>query len=398
MIGLTLDILGAFFLAAEAIKLENFARIRERVLKPFNTTLKPNRIFYEADGSMRFERPTRLDAWGFAIWFIWHFLGGMILVGLALSLVKLLLGWDLLMTLWRARLGLVPWARWPVILFVGFQAALLTAAFPGEMMHKLAELASRLPIHFLSWINRKAPNGTIGVIGFALLFVGFIGQMVGTWLGGQPSAPHLTQASSAAPAHLLLGLSSFETVQVAVGLTQIGATALIAWVVYVQSERLKRSEISGRVQESYNLLNSVALSTSENLRAFDEIGRGGSADTDETRRKRWAAFLWLVALQETFISGRNRMIDGQYAEQSLRQQLVIILQDDLVFWLLLNRGFDPAFVELCRPIRQQVAPGKPTEYSEAEAISGLSQADPESAQPRPVRRAKRTGRNRAPQR
>ena len=71
------------------------------------------------------------------------------------------------------------------------------------------------------------------------------------------------------------------------------------------------------------------------------------------------------------------MIDEKYAQQALRQQLEVILKDDLVYWLVLNRGFDPVFAEYCTEIRRQVAPGKPIRFSEEEAIKGINTADTE---------------------
>jgi hypothetical protein len=172
-------------------------------------------------------------------------------------------------------------------------------------------------------------------------------------------------------------MTSFEVFQIVLGIVQFFATAAIGLVVYIQTERLKRSEMSSKAHESLNVLNSVALASPENLKAFDSFGRPETDDTDESRRKRWAAFVWLNALQVTFISNKHRLIDTHFAEQSLRQQLEIILCDDLVFWLLVHRGFHPDFVEFCRPIREEVAPDKPLEYSEAEAIVGIS-VKPES--------------------
>ena len=68
------------------------------------------------------------------------------------------------------------------------------------------------------------------------------------------------------------------------------------------------------------------------------------------------------------------MFDRKFAYQTLVQQLEIILKDDLVFWLVLNRGFNPRFAVYCRSIRQRIAPEKPLVYSEEEALHGLHSA------------------------
>jgi hypothetical protein len=38
-------------------------------------------------------------------------------------------------------------------------------------------------IRFLEFIDRRTPDGVVGIIGFALLFLGFLGQFSATWLG-----------------------------------------------------------------------------------------------------------------------------------------------------------------------------------------------------------------------
>ena len=58
-----------------------------------------------------------------------------------------------------------------------------------------------------------------------------------------------------------------------------------------------------------------------------------------------------------------------------RQQLELVLKDDLVFWLVVNRGFDPDFVAYCTEIRCRVVPGKPIVYSEEEAIKGVMNSE-----------------------
>jgi hypothetical protein len=165
-------------------------------------------------------------------------------------------------------------------------------------------------------------------------------------------------------------MTTFEYIQVITGVVQVVATLLIALVVAIQAQRLKRGEMSGQALEAYNVLNSVALESPENLQRFDSFGRTQSGDTDETRRKRWCAFIWLVALQQTFISWKDGLIEKRYADQALKQQLRIILLDDLVFWLVLNRGFHPDFAAYCTGIRREVAPTKSVHYSEEVAIRG----------------------------
>jgi hypothetical protein len=72
------------------------------------------------------------------------------------------------------------------------------------------------------------------------------------------------------------------------------------------------------------------------------------------------------------------MIDERYAKRALSQQLEVILRDDLVFWLVVNRGFDPDFVNHCTDVRRVVTPNKPLKYEEEEAIRGVGECGPET--------------------
>jgi hypothetical protein len=166
-------------------------------------------------------------------------------------------------------------------------------------------------------------------------------------------------------------VTAVESIQIAIGVFQALATVLISVVLYRQAQSLKRVEIHNQAIQAYNLLNSVAVSSPEVLAAFDTLGRPDSPDDDSTRRRRWCAFIWLEALQVAYTALKSRMIDERYAEQALRQQLEVILKDDLVYWLVLHRGFDPRFAEYCTDIRRRVPPHRPVQFSEDEAIRGV---------------------------
>jgi hypothetical protein len=152
------------------------------------------------------------------------------------------------------------------------------------------------------------------------------------------------------PQHALLQ----KVFRLVVGLLQIGATAAIAIVVYRQTNRLKKIELTKQAIDVWNFANSVALSRDENLLAFDSIGREATSDPIEVRRKRWCAFIWLVALEATFVMQKEGMIDKKSASQTLKHSLELILVDDLVYSLVLERGYDPEFVALCESVRKEV--------------------------------------------
>lgn len=168
-------------------------------------------------------------------------------------------------------------------------------------------------------------------------------------------------------------MSFDQIITLTIGVAQSLAMVLIAYVVYRQTEKLKRIEISKQAIDSYNVLNGIAVSSDANLLAFDKMGRSDIEEDIEVRRKRWCAFVWLEALQATFLSMKHNLIDRAYAEQALRQQLEVILKDEDVYWLVCNRGFDPSFAVYCTELRDRLLkPPDPPVGDEAISVS-LSQ-------------------------
>ena len=50
----------------------------------------------------------------------------------------------------------------------------------GELLYSLITWAVNGAIKGLGVIDRNTPTGTIGIFGFILLFIGFLGQVIGT--------------------------------------------------------------------------------------------------------------------------------------------------------------------------------------------------------------------------
>jgi hypothetical protein len=171
-------------------------------------------------------------------------------------------------------------------------------------------------------------------------------------------------------------MSTSDTITLLVGIMQFLATALIAWVVFRQTTLLKRAELQNDAINAFNTLNTTALVNDENLVTFDSLGRADIKEPIDLRRKRWCAFIWLEALQATYLGGHHGVLDANCVDRAIRQQLELILKDDLVYWLVVNRGFHPAFIACCSVIRAKVAPDRPKEMNEAEACGIRSDGAP----------------------
>lgn len=178
--GLLIDVIGAAFLSVEAIKLENLSKLRARVLEPLHHSLQPI-ILQVVDGEPRFSK----DFWTWRSWITWlalHLAGGLLVLAPFFFTITAIfhVDWE---TLLQACINwLWPWARIPVVLIGGFYTLILIAALPGEVAHKLAERLSGAVVDAFSWIEKRTPSGTIGICGFCMLVLGFVGQMIGTVL------------------------------------------------------------------------------------------------------------------------------------------------------------------------------------------------------------------------
>jgi hypothetical protein len=73
-----------------------------------------------------------------------------------------------------------------VIVVVG----LVVIGLSGELLfHVIIPGLLKAAIGFLSFVDRNTPNGTMGLIGFGLITIGFMFQMYGTSAGAQRTGP-----------------------------------------------------------------------------------------------------------------------------------------------------------------------------------------------------------------
>jgi hypothetical protein len=189
ILGLALDIMGAFLVAVEAIKLENLRALRDRVLRRIHEyTLSPRIIFVDDAGHpLGRVQPPPVPADRYPGLFMGlHYVAGLILL---VILNHVLDGW-VYSSFIKGGLWVLdqPW----------YLAALLTLVFViigvvvglwmlGELVHITLTVAMQVPIKIVDFIDARTPDGTVGIIGFLLLFAGFLLQMYGAYLGGRTS-------------------------------------------------------------------------------------------------------------------------------------------------------------------------------------------------------------------
>jgi hypothetical protein len=165
----------------EAIKLENVRKLRDRILKPMEEYAKPLGFPLTGDAmpdpKVRYTR-TRLD--GCVWWAFTHTGTGALTLWLVGAMAR---GWFP---------GALPWlvAQWQdtgvvgrsVGSVVGAWVVFFVSTMIGEGYHHGVVWLTRRVVDVADFIDSRTPDGTIGLIGFFVVVVGFILQFVGTWL------------------------------------------------------------------------------------------------------------------------------------------------------------------------------------------------------------------------
>ena len=172
-----MEILGAFLLAVEAIKLHNLRFIREKVLKV--AALKVNPVILFVDAKADEEKRQAGETW------LNIFFAFFILLGLSITyaLVRLLgLG---LKQAWATFSGFVPGPIWVdvVAAFPAGFVVLLVASVVGSTAYTLVVLALDAMIAALHFIERHTATGIIGIMGFLLFLIGAAVKAYLDWMG-----------------------------------------------------------------------------------------------------------------------------------------------------------------------------------------------------------------------
>ena len=185
MLGLVLNIIGAFFVAVEAIKLENLRALREKVFRQaYRYTLSPRIRIVEsnAEAILQDQADARPSERFVGLFMGLHYVAGFVVF----VLVNYLLGGRILAWAVQAAAWLLnrPWyVGWPVLLLALLFVVVAGLWMVGELVHRLAMKAITIPIRLLEFVEARTPDGTVGVIGFLFLLAGFGLQMYGAYLG-----------------------------------------------------------------------------------------------------------------------------------------------------------------------------------------------------------------------
>ena len=175
MLGLIFDIIGAFFISVEAITIDNLKKLRDRILLPAHKLTISPRIEW-VDNPGKEKRVGTL----FVIFYIGaHYVVGAVVLYLldrmmeryGVSVSKSFLTWYLSQSLNIKIL---------VSVLIFFLAIFILFSV-GELVHIAINRLTKSSVIMVDFIDRKTPDGTIGIIGFLLLLTGFLLQIYGNY-------------------------------------------------------------------------------------------------------------------------------------------------------------------------------------------------------------------------
>lgn len=176
--GLIFSIFGGFLLSVEAIKLDNLRKLREHYLPNLFANIQ-SRPFYDPNTLYKIDELRRHELGGrHRLFDFLHLAAGVGVLGVA-ELICRREGIDpiqwMALNIWH--LPIV----WRVLVIVISPLYLYSLVWLlGEQVHRAIQRTLAITMRSLEAIERNTPPGTVGIMGFALLFIGFLGQIIGT--------------------------------------------------------------------------------------------------------------------------------------------------------------------------------------------------------------------------
>lgn len=172
-----MEVLGALFLAVEAIKLHNVRFLRDRVLKMNLRRLNPEITFVDGNADNDKGKTDELRLYAFLIFFV--------ILGMAISCGVLYgLGVEL-EDAWKTFSRIVPGSQWvDVILAVPVAlVGLIISIVIGLSAYTIVVLSIRTGIAALDFIEQHTSSGVIGIIGFLFFLIGAALKSYLDWQG-----------------------------------------------------------------------------------------------------------------------------------------------------------------------------------------------------------------------
>jgi len=160
------ELLGVFFLSVEAIKLENFRRLRDRVIKPFYGWINPTLEIVHGEDSPKQKIPlAKKISDFFRDPILQEFVALTVVGAIVVEIVAYVSG--------------IGYAEF--ILHLGFPEALVyvVALLFGDLVVGILVYSAfvgvvQLIMASLDFLDTHTQNGSIGILGFILFFIAFV--------------------------------------------------------------------------------------------------------------------------------------------------------------------------------------------------------------------------------
>lgn len=144
--------------------------------------------------------------------------------------------------------------------------------------------------------------------------------------------------------------------QLMVSIAGVVITIWLAVIVQRSAARLTELEFARAVRDTWLHVDDVTLRDPELIRLASQfLAPHETADPAFPRKRLWL-LLQLNPMQTTYQAARQGVFgrDGKSAIEGIRSQLAFVVKDDDAYWVTQNQGYDPAFVALCREVREEV--------------------------------------------
>ncbi|KID36748.1 hypothetical protein QT15_09660 [Pseudoalteromonas flavipulchra NCIMB 2033 = ATCC BAA-314] len=157
-----MEFLAVFLLAVEAIKLNNLNAFVERVIRPLLSHVNP-KIKWVGDGES--EKLTFIERNAVHLFFL-----GFYLIGIAL----------IFLVFYKFDFNFMNWLlnAAPIYWFLSLVAALILPLFVGFLPYQFLVWSLENSIKALVWVQVKTHTGIVGILGFTLFSIQFIGRRI----------------------------------------------------------------------------------------------------------------------------------------------------------------------------------------------------------------------------
>lgn len=159
-----IEFIAVFLLAVEAIKLNNLNVFVERVIKPLLSHINP-KIKWDGDGESDCEKLTFIEKNAVYLFFL-----GFYLIGSTLIFI-IFYKFDVNFINWLLNAAPIYW-------FLSLVAALISPLFIGFLPYQFLVWFLKNSIRALIWVQMKTHTGIVGILGFTLFSIQFIGRRV----------------------------------------------------------------------------------------------------------------------------------------------------------------------------------------------------------------------------